>query len=43
MLYEPDWEIPAPVSLQERARLAQKLGQGPPLSKAIIKERQDRI
>jgi hypothetical protein len=36
MLYEPDWEEPAPVSPEERARLARRLGQAGPLSEMII-------
>lgn len=43
LLYEPDWETPPPVSPEERARLAQKLGQGRPLSEIIIEEREDRV
>jgi hypothetical protein len=42
MLYEPEWEIPPPVSPEERSHLAQKLAQGQPLSEAIIAEREDR-
>lgn len=42
MLYEPDWEKPAPVSPEERVRLAKKLAQGRPLSESIIAEREDR-
>jgi hypothetical protein len=42
MLYEPDWEEPAPVSPEERARLARRLGQAGPLSEVIIADREDR-
>jgi hypothetical protein len=42
MLYEPDWETPPPVSPEERARLAQELAQGQPLSEIIIADRRDR-
>ena len=42
LLYEPDWELPSPVSAGERARLARKLASGPPLSEAIIADREDR-
>jgi PHD/YefM family antitoxin component YafN of YafNO toxin-antitoxin module len=42
MLYEPGWEMPPAVSSQKRARLAQKLAQGRPLSEVIIEEREDR-
>jgi hypothetical protein len=42
LLYKPDWETPAEVSAEERARLAQKLAQGQPLSEIIIAEREDR-
>lgn len=42
MLYEPCWETPAPVSQEERARLAKKLAQGQPLSEIIIADREDR-
>lgn len=42
MLYEPGWEMPAPVSSEERARLAKKLAQGQPLSQVIIADREDR-
>ena len=43
LLYEPSWSPPSPVSQSERARLAQKLGSGPPLSEEIIAEREDRV
>jgi len=43
LLYEPDWETPPPVSPAERARLAQKLARGRPLSEIIIEEREDRV
>ena len=43
LLYEPDWELPPPVSLKERAHLAQKLASSPPLSEEIIAEREDRV
>jgi hypothetical protein len=42
MLYEPEWEPPKPVSPEDRARLAQKLGQAGPLSEIIIADRGDR-
>ncbi len=42
MLYEPDWEVPPPVSPEERARLAKKLAQGRPLSELIVADREDR-
>ena len=42
LLYKPDWETLAEVSAEERARLAQKLAQGQPLSEIIIAEREDR-
>ena len=42
MLYYPNWEMPPPVSSEERARLAKKLAQGQPLSEMIITEREDR-
>jgi len=42
MLYEPPWETPAPVSQEERARLAKKLAQGQPLSEIILADREDR-
>jgi len=42
MLYEPEWEPPTPVSPEERARLAEKLGQVGPLSDVIIADRGDR-
>lgn len=41
MLYEPDWETPPPVSVEERASLASKLGQGQPLSEIILAERDE--
>jgi virulence-associated protein VagC len=43
LLYEPGWEHPSPVSEEERARLAQKLGAGGPLSDMILADRQDRV
>ena len=42
LLYEPDWEQPSTVSQEERARLAQKLASGLPLSEVIIADREDR-
>jgi hypothetical protein len=42
MLYELEWEPPTPVSPEERARLAHKLGQVGPLSEVIIADRGDR-
>ncbi len=42
MLYETNWEPPPPVSPEERARLAEKLAQGQPLSEIIIADREDR-
>lgn len=42
MLYTPEWKPPAPVSAEERARLANKLGKSEPLSKVIIADRGDR-
>jgi len=42
LLYEPAWETPPPVPPDERARLAEKLGQAGPLSEAIIADRGDR-
>lgn len=43
MLYEPNWEIPPPVSQEERAHLAKRLAQGQPLSEIIIADREDRV
>ena len=43
MLYETGWEMPPPVSSEERARLAKKLAQGQPLSEIIIADREDRV
>jgi hypothetical protein len=43
MLYEPHWETPSPVSVEERADLARRLAQGRPLSEIIIEDRQDRV
>ena len=43
LLYEPDWELPPPGSLQERAYLAQNLSAGPPLSELILAAREDRV
>lgn len=43
LLYEPGWKSPSPVSQKVRARLARKLASGPPLSEAIIAEREDRV
>jgi virulence-associated protein VagC len=43
LLYEPDWEVPPPVSLKERAHLAQKLASEPPLSEVILADREDRV
>jgi len=43
LLYEPGWETPPPVSLEERARLAKRLAQGRPLSEVIIADREDRV
>jgi virulence-associated protein VagC len=43
LLYEPDWELPPPVSLKERARLARKLASDPPLSEEILADREDRV
>ncbi|MBN1316480.1 MAG: hypothetical protein JXA42_13475 [Anaerolineales bacterium] len=42
MLYEPEWEPSTSVSAEERAHLAQKLGQSSPLSEVIISDREDR-
>ena len=42
MLYETRWETPPPVSPEERARLAEKLARGQPLSEIIIADREDR-
>ncbi len=42
LLYQPDWETPPDVPPEERARLAEKLAQGEPLSEVIITEREDR-
>ncbi len=39
MLYKPDWEMPSPVSPQERARLAKKLAQSRTLSEIIVEDR----
>jgi hypothetical protein len=36
------WSRPSPVSPEERARLARKLGHGRPLSEIILEEREDR-
>lgn len=41
-LYKPEWKTPPSVSTAEREQLAQKAGQGRPLSEIIIEERQDR-
>jgi hypothetical protein len=43
LLYQPAWEMPPPISLEERANLARKLAQGRPLSEVIIAEREDRV
>jgi hypothetical protein len=43
LLYEPDWELPPPVSLREREHLAQKLASDPPLSEEILADREDRV
>lgn len=43
MLYEPHWEMPSPVSAEERADLAKRLAQGRPLSEIVIEDRQDRV
>ena len=43
LLYEPDWELPPPVSPEERARLAQKLSSDSPLSEEILADRGDRV
>jgi hypothetical protein len=43
LLYQPAWEMPPPVSPEERANLARKLAQGRPLSEVIIAEREDRV
>lgn len=42
LLYQPDWDAPPSVSLEERAHLAKKLAQGRPLSEVIIADREDR-
>lgn len=42
LLYEPDWETPSDTPATERARLAETLAQGQPLSEFIIAEREDR-
>jgi hypothetical protein len=42
MLYQPLWQTPPPVSQEDRARLAEKLAQGQPLSEIIISDREDR-
>jgi hypothetical protein len=42
LLYQPDWEMPAPVGLEERAYLAKKLAQGGVLSEVIMADRADR-
>ncbi len=42
LLVRPDWEQLSIVSPAERAELAQKAGQGKPLSEIIIDERDDR-
>ena len=36
LLYHPRWETPPHVSQEERARLAEQLAQGEPLSEIII-------
>ncbi len=41
MLYEPDWKTPPPVTLEQRAHLAEKLSQGQPLSEIIITDRDE--
>jgi hypothetical protein len=43
LLYEPDWELPPPVSLKERAHLAAKLASASPLSEEILAGREDRV
>ena len=43
LLYEPEWELPPPVSPEERAHLAQKLASDSPLSKEILADREDRV
>ena len=43
LLYEPGHSLPRPVSPKVRARLAQKLASGPPLSEEIIADREDRV
>ena len=42
LLITPDWEQLPIVSAAERAELAQKAGQGKPLSEIIIDEREER-
>jgi hypothetical protein len=42
LLYEPAWKAPPPVPPDERARLAEKLGQAGPLSEVIISDRGER-
>lgn len=42
LLYEPAWKAPPPVPPDERARLAEKLGQAGALSKVIISGRGER-
>lgn len=41
LLYEPNWEASSDVPAEERARLAEKLATGQPLSEIIIAERED--
>jgi hypothetical protein len=42
LLYEPAWKAPPPVPPDERARLAEKLGQAGALSEVIISGRGER-
>jgi len=42
LVEELPWSQPPPVSSEERARLAEKLSHGKPLSEIIIEDREDR-
>lgn len=42
LVTEPNWNVPPPVSAQERAVIAQELSGNPPVSQLILSEREDR-
>ncbi len=41
LIEDLDWALPPAISCEERARLAEKLGRGKPLSELILEDREE--